>query len=1620
MGIPGRALLAIPFVAGLLLALLAIGAPLIAAAAPDPGPPPVSGAANAPAGTFTPAPLDFGDVPVGTTVARELIFKNTGDATLNFNRSSGPNPDHGDWGGINATDTALCRGTNLPFGDQCAMRITFTALAPGLVARTLTLYDDFTTGTQFSVELRGTGVTNSPAPTLTVASAGGAYRGTADLTATLGGCAGSPADRAITFTLATPAGSRSIAATTDGGGRATIAAASLAVEVSGVAAPIPAGAYGPDDDLGVRASFAGDATCGAASGAAALVVAKATPVLTFDDPGGQTYGAGPIALAIGSDAAPDPGAPPIAVAYDTPAVCSGPAGLPAAATIVRAGSCTITATQPAAGNPNYEDAAPVSRTIAIARATPAITWAEPGAIVYGTALDGGQLRAVGAVPGTLTYDPPTGTVLGAGPRTLSVTLTPDDETNYAPAGATVALTVRPAPLTVTANPAERRYGAADPAFTARFDGFVPGESAAVLGGDLTFASAAAPGSPVGIYQITPGGLTATNYALTFVPGALTITAAPLAVRAQDAEREYGAADPSFAARFEGFVGQDGPGVLDGTLLCQPAAGASSPPGAYAITCGGLTATNYDLTFTPGTLTITAVAVALAVSDAAGTWGDPTIALVATLTAGIAVGDGTVEFTIRRGETVLGIVSGTPDGAGVARAAFSPGGLAAGTYTIAARYAGTTVFGAASGSGDLLLARAAQTISFAELPDRAYDSPAFDLAASASSGLAVTFSVPVGGPCALTGPTVTLVGIGTCTVTAAQAGDTNREPAPPIIRSFAITRALPTLTWATPAAIDYGTALTATQLNASADVPGSFAYDPPPGAVLGAGAGRTLTVTFTPDDGTTYGGATLSVALTVRAVPLIVTARPATTPYGAALPAFDVDYDGFVPGESPATLGGLLGYTTVATKGSPVGDYQVVPGGLTSANYALTFRAGVLTITPVPLTITAGDRTRPYGAANPTLTASYDGLVNDETPGVLDGALQCSTVAGQGSIPGRYPIACAGQTATNYDLTYRDGVLTVEAAPLTITADAQRRAYGAPNPALTATYDGFAPGEGPAALGGSLACATAAAASSPAGPYAITCSGHTSTNYAITYRAGTLTVTGATSATAPSDTAAIYGAAVIVVPVAVTSSGPVNEGLVSVQIRRGETVIVTGFSNTVVAGATSVTFPGGNLGAGVYTLAATYHGTDNIALSTGGATLTIEKAAQAITFDTLPDLRLGDAPFTLVARASSGLRVGFSAGSGAACAVEGTTVTLLADGTCAITASQPGDDNHHAAPPITRSFRVAADPVASPSPSASPVTSPSPSPTPLPTAAPSSEPSSEPSAQPSAQPSPPPTAQPSGSPVASPSPGAAPATLTLLVTGAGSVDPSLPGPTYPAGTRVILDAVPAAGHLFLGWTVDGQFAGWNPRLTVAMSANREVAAAFAPRPAFCDISPGMVGGEAIARLAALGIIRGYGDGCYGPDDPIVRAQMAGLIVRAMAWDGAPGGASTFADRQGVDDELWRAVGTLAARGVARGYEDGTYRPLDPVLHVQAVSFVTRAMVAAGYWQPQPDDPTLYPNVSADSGHREDLATFVHYAGPIPGTGTGAAWAAWDQPATRAWFAQLLWQALDRQFGAPRDR
>jgi hypothetical protein len=169
-------------------------------------------------------------------------------------------------------------------------------------------------------------------------------------------------------------------------------------------------------------------------------------------------------------------------------------------------------------------------------------------------------------------------------------------------------------------------------------------------------------------------------------------------------------------------------------------------------------------------------------------------------------------------------------------------------------------------------------------------------------------------------------------------------------SIVVAKGASSVAWSNPSNITYGTALSAAQLTATANVAGSFEYSPALGTILNAGT-HNLSVTFTPADAANHSGATAAVSIVVARAPLTIAASNAAKVYGQALPVFVATGSGFVNGDSIASLTGSLTLVTAATATSAPGSYAVTPGGASSANYSITFAAGVLTITKASTVMT---------------------------------------------------------------------------------------------------------------------------------------------------------------------------------------------------------------------------------------------------------------------------------------------------------------------------------------------------------------------------------------------------------------------------------------------------------------------------------------------------------------------------------------------------------------------------------------------------------------------------------------------------------------------------------------------
>jgi hypothetical protein len=138
-------------------------------------------------------------------------------------------------------------------------------------------------------------------------------------------------------------------------------------------------------------------------------------------------------------------------------------------------------------------------------------------------------------------------------------------------------------------------------------------------------------------------------------------------------------------------------------------------------------------------------------------------------------------------------------------------------------------------------------------------------------------------------------------------------------------------------------------------------------------------------------------------------------------------------------------TTLADTNSIVGTYDITAalGSLTSTNYTFNFTNGTLTVVPAAITVTADPQTRGYGAANPTLTATYSGFTNGDTVSVISGSPALTVSADTNAAVGSYTVT-VGQgnlSATNYAFTLVDGTLTVTQASLTITANDAGKIYG---------------------------------------------------------------------------------------------------------------------------------------------------------------------------------------------------------------------------------------------------------------------------------------------------------------------------------------------------------------------------------------------------------------------------------------------------------------------------------------------------------------------------------------------------------------------------------------------------
>lgn len=164
-------------------------------------------------------------------------------------------------------------------------------------------------------------------------------------------------------------------------------------------------------------------------------------------------------------------------------------------------------------------------------------------------------------------------------------------------------TINKRSLTAKVLDTSRPYGDDNPAFEVAYTGFVAGENETSFLSQGIFSTSANVKSNVGTYTVNYSGIETKNYNVTYQPGTLTVTKAPLAAKPKDAERSYGASNPTLTIEYTGLKNNETEPawITRPTIECQ--ATVRSYAGTYPIKITAGEARNYDLKITDGTLTI---------------------------------------------------------------------------------------------------------------------------------------------------------------------------------------------------------------------------------------------------------------------------------------------------------------------------------------------------------------------------------------------------------------------------------------------------------------------------------------------------------------------------------------------------------------------------------------------------------------------------------------------------------------------------------------------------------------------------------------------------------------------------------------------------------------------------------------------------------------------------------------------------------------------------------------------------------------------------------------------------------------------------------------------------------
>ena len=318
-------------------------------------------------------------------------------------------------------------------------------------------------------------------------------------------------------------------------------------------------------------------------------------------------------------------------------------------------------------------------------------------------------------------------------------------TNYNITFVSADLTITQKAITITADAKTKVYGDADPSLTYTV-------APSLVGSDvLTGILSRTVGEDVGNYAIG-STLANTNYNITFVSADLTITQKAITITADAKTKVYGDSDPSLTYTVApSLVGSD---VLTGILSRT----VGEDVGNYAIG-STLANTNYNITFVSADLTITQKAITITADAKTKVYGDSDPIFTYATTPSLVGSD-----------ILTGILSRTV-------------GEDVGNYAIGSTLANTN-YNITFVSADLTITQASQTIMFGPLSHTTSD--VFNLSATASSGLTVTYISSDTSIATISGDVITILSAGSVTITASQAGDINFSAAADVSQFLNIT------------------------------------------------------------------------------------------------------------------------------------------------------------------------------------------------------------------------------------------------------------------------------------------------------------------------------------------------------------------------------------------------------------------------------------------------------------------------------------------------------------------------------------------------------------------------------------------------------------------------------------------------------------------------------------------------------------------------------------------------------------------------------------------------------------------------------------------------------------------